>query len=341
MKKILNKRWFFPVAILLLLTFVAVGVQLTYSAYLRRSYVKAVIATNETEKLFGSNLLYGFKNEPELPEDTNIHTNDSWMSVCPFTVEATDKPVEIPIKIYNYLAEDPDRVNQLDVSYIISFKVTTSSKDVENLSGYQVKVDNTSFDLTKSNTTYYLGKVLDEIVLTEDRKAAVKQVLAGRKSNDNSYTIVMPGEDVGKVSFSVIAERASNGDSNDAPMNYGTDLLYLASRVAPSLPAKVEAASLEGYFNNMKNTTPNDYDAYNYNIKLSGASKMVTLKWNSALLELDPFFKEKYNAEPSIDSTTNVGSVAFEIEPGVTMVQFYRKGDMNGQVWAALGVEVS
>lgn len=336
MKKFLNKRWFFPVALLLLLAFVALGVQLTYSAYIRRSYIKAVIATNETEKLFGSNLLYGFKNEPVLPEGTNIHTNDSWMSVYPFTVAATDKPVEIPIKIYNYLAEDPDRVNQLDVSYIISFKATTGSKDVENLSGYQVKVGDISYVLNNSNTTYYLG----EGGLTDNRNAAAKQILAGRKSNTNTYTIVMPGEDVGKVSFSVIAERESNKINIDDPVNYGTDLLYLASRVAPSLPAKVEAASLEGYFNNMQTTNPNDYDAYNYNIKLSGASRMVTLEWNSALLELDPFFEEKYGAIPSIDDKSNVGKVTFEIDPGVTMVQFYRKGDMNGQNWEALGVNV-
>lgn len=334
MNNLLKKKWIFPIAVLFLLTVIALGVQLTYGAYIRRSYIKAVIATNETEKLFGSNLLYGIKNEPELPAGTNIHTNDSWMSVYPFIVAATDGSVEVPIKIYNYLAEDPDRVNQLDVSYIISFKATTGSKDVENLNGYRVKVGDTSYELQHTNTTYYLGGG----DLTEDRNDAAKQMLAGRKSYTNTYTIIMPGEDVGKVSFSVIAERVSNniGDTK----NYGTDLLYLASRVAPSLPAKVEAASLEGYFNNIQTTAPNDFDAYNYNIKLSGASKMVTLEWNCALLELDPFFAEKYGASPSIDNNSNVGKVTFEIDPGVTMVQFYRKGDMSGQNWAALGVKV-
>lgn len=338
MKNLLNKRWFFPVMILLLLTIVAFGAQLTYGAYIRRSYIKAVIATNETEKLFGSNLLYGLKNEPDIPDGTNIHTNDSWMSVYPFIVAATDKPIEIPIKIYNYLAEDPDRVNQLDVSYIISFKLTKGSTYVENLSSYQVKVGNISYDLNNTNTTYYLGAG----GLTDDRNAAAKQMLAGRVSNTNTYTIVMPSEDVGRVSISVIAERVSNNNNGDDAKNYGTDLLYLASRVAPSLPAKVEAASLEGYFNinNMGTTYPNDYDAYNYTIKLSGASKMVTLEWNSALLELDPFFYEKYGAIPRIDDKKNVGRVTFEIDPGVTMVQFYRKGDMNGQNWSALGVTV-
>lgn len=335
MKNLLNKRGFFPFAILLLLSIVVLGVQLTYSAYIRRSYIKAVIATNETEKLFGSNLLYGFKNEPSLPEGTTIHTNDSWMSVYPFTVAATENPVEVPIKIYNYLAEDKDRVNQLDVSYIISFKATTGSKDVENLSDYQVKVGGIFHNLSSSNTTYYLGKGS----LTSNRDDAAKQILAGRKSNTNTYTIVMPGQDVGKVSFSVIVERVSN-NVDDTKKNYGTDLLYLAARVAPSLPAKVEAASLEGYFNNIEKTKPKDFDAYNYNIKLSGASKMVTLEWNSALLELDPFFKEKYGADPNIDNTSNVGKVTFEIDPGVTMVQFYRKGDMEDKNWAELGVKV-
>ena len=68
MKKFRNSKWFFPFAVVLCLCAIALGVQVTYGAYIRRSYVKAVIATNETEKLFGSNLLYGVKNQPDDPD---------------------------------------------------------------------------------------------------------------------------------------------------------------------------------------------------------------------------------------------------------------------------------
>ena len=333
MNKLVKNKVFFTLLLMFLVFCIIFGINVSYGAYIRRSYIKAVIATNETEKLFGSNLLYGIKNEPELPTNTSIHTNDSWMSVYPFIIAATDDSVKVPIKIYNYLAEDHDRVNQLDVSYIISFKATTGSKNVENLTDYKVEVGKKSYGLEKTNTTYYLGKE----GLTDNRNAAAKQILAGRKNNTNTYTIIMPGEDVGKVSFSVIAERVSN--SSDDTKNYGTDLLYLASRVVPSLPAKVDVASLEGYFNNTQNTDPDDFDAYNYSIKLSGASKMVTLEWNCALLELDPFFEKKYGASPSFNN--NIGKVTFEIDPGVTMVQFYRKGDISKHRWEDFNVKVS
>ena len=132
MKKFRNSKWFFPFAVVLCLCAIALGVQVTYGAYIRRSYVKAVIATNETEKLFGSNLLYGVKNQPNDPG------SDDWLSVYPYSTSVKDGETSIivPIKIYNYLAEDQDRVNQLDVSYIISFKI--SGNPTNGMTGYSV-----------------------------------------------------------------------------------------------------------------------------------------------------------------------------------------------------------
>ena len=100
MKNFTGKKWFFPFAAALCLCVIALGVQMTYSAYVRRSYVKAVIATNETEKLFGSNLLYGVKNQPDDPD------SDKWLSVYPYSTSAKDgeTSITVPIRIYNYLA---------------------------------------------------------------------------------------------------------------------------------------------------------------------------------------------------------------------------------------------
>lgn len=316
MKQFKNKKWFFPFAVALCLCAIALGVQVTYGAYIRRSYVKAVIATNETEKLFGSNLLYGVKNQPDNPG------SDDWLTVYPYSISVEDgkTSITVPIKIYNYLAEDQDRVNQLDVSYIISFKISGNpTMDISNYS-----VNNHVFGAL--GTVYYLGA--DGLVT--DESAAAKQTLPGRLPNTNTYSITIPASDLGKVSIAVKAKRVLN-----ATGNYGTDLLYLAARVVPSLPSTVQTATVKGSFTYNTGETPKDYAAYNYSIQLVGAPCAVVLSWNPALLEIDPFFMEKYGAEPSGNQ------VIFNMEPGNTMVQFYRKGTMADVTWDDLGVTVS
>lgn len=317
MKKFKNSKWFFPFAVVLCLCAIALGVQVTYGAYIRRSYVKAVIATNETEKLFGSNLLYGVKNQPGNAE------SDDWLSVYPYSTSVKDGETSIivPIKIYNYLAEDQDRVNQLDVSYIISFRISGNpTMDISNYS-----VNNHVFGAL--DTVYYLGT--DGLVTEES--AAAKQTLPGRLPNTNTYNITIPASDLGKVSIAVKAKRVPNGDTG----NYGTDLLYLAARVVPSLPSTVQTATVTGSFAYNAGETPKDYAAYNYSIQLVGAPCAVVLSWNPNLLEIDPFFMEKYGAVPSGNQ------VIFNMEPGNTMVQFYRRGNVEDVTWGTLGVTVS
>ena len=317
MKKFRNSKWFFPFAVVLCLCAIALGVQVTYGAYIRRSYVKAVIATNETEKLFGSNLLYGVKNQPDAPG------SDAWLTVYPYSISVEDgkTSITVPIKIYNYLAEDQDRVNQLDVSYIISFKISGNpTMDISNYS-----VNNHVFGAL--DTVYYLGA--DGLVT--DESAAAKQTLPGRLPSTNTYNTTIPASDLGKVSIAVKAKRVSNEGTG----NYGTDLLYLAARVVPSLPSTVHTATVTGSFAYSTGEVPKDYAAYNYSIQLVGAPCAVLLSWNPDLLEIDPFFMEKYGGEPSGNQ------VIFNMEPGNAMVQFYRKGTMADVTWDDLGVTVS
>ena len=316
MKNFTGKKWFFPFAAALCLCVIALGVQMTYSAYVRRSYVKAVIATNETEKLFGSNLLYGVKNQPDDPD------SDKWLSVYPYSTSAKDgeTSITVPIRIYNYLAEDQERVNQLDVSYTISFKITGNPTDIS-----QYSVNHYAFSAV--DTVYYLG---GDGLKTDEKDAAV-QTLPGRLPNTNTYNITIPSEDLGKVSIAVKAKRVPNGGTD----NYGTDLLYLAARVVPSLPSTVQTADVSGEFADENNGTPKDYAAYNYTIEVTGAPTAVKLCWNSDLLEIDPFFEEKYGVKPE------GGQVIFNMEPGSTKVQFYRKGSVEDKSWNDLGVTVS
>lgn len=317
MKKLLETKWFFPFSVVLFLFIIALGVQLSYSAYIHRSYVKAVIATNETEKLFASNLLYGVKNV----SDTEEAGND-WVPVRPFTRPKIEESIQIPIQVYNYLMEDNDRINQLDVSYTVSFQVTGTS----SVSGYELQYGGGTYTLPADGNTYYLGTN----GLTVGSGAT--QVLAGRVKSLHTYTITIPGADLNKVTIVVKAKRQPNNESG----NFGTDLKYLAAKVIPTLTSEVQASDVRGYWAEQE-VDPSNYTAYNYIIDLSGVETKVVLSWNNALLELDPLFATKHgkNGEkPELDRAV------FTMDPGVIMVQFYCKDSMTGKSWSDLDVQV-
>lgn len=320
MKRFMKNKVLFSLTILFLVACIVLGINMSYGAYIRRSYIKAVIATNETEKLFGSNLLYGVKNQPANAE------LDDWVSVYPYTIGDPNKSeIEVPIRIYNYLAEDQDRVNQLDVSYKISFKISGSPTIVDGkLSGYSVN----GYPIEQKDITYYLCK---NSLSTEDVQAE-KYTLPGRLPNTNEYKVIIPGQDLGKVSIVVKAARVSNEKGSNV---YGTDLLYLAARIAPNLASTVQTATVNGEFSYLRDEKPSDYVAFNYKIELSGAPSAVVLSWNFDLLEIDPFFEDKYGVAPKN------GQVIFNMEPGITMVQFYQKTDLTGKSWDDLEVNVS
>ena len=276
-----------------------VGLSLTYSAYINQSYVKAVITTNETEKLFASNLLYGVKNKPTengVYKDITLWANENYYTI-PREMYESDSVTEItiPIKIYNYLKEDNTLVNMLDVYYNLKIKISGD----RSIEGYRYRV-NSGENVSITHREFTIGS----------------QVLKGRITSENIYYITIPKSDLGKVSFYIEAESIQ-----DPSGRYGTDLACLAAKVTPSLDASVRESSLEGSGFTNANVKPSELAAYTYKLVLDGEPTAITLIWDKNLVELDPAFEAKYGFRP------NGNTVTFDMNPGTMEIQFYRKDD--------------
>lgn len=323
LKKIMQKKWFFPFAVVLFLCVIVLGTQMTYSAFIRRSYIKAVIATNETEKLFSSNLLHGIKNwDPQV----------GW-PVSSFVVSDSQNTITIPVRIYNYISENQEnpnpldvRINQLDVSYTISITVTCDREDLSP-SGYSLAANGSTLTIPAFNTEYCLNQ--DGQLSLADSSTPGTQVLHGRQKNRHEYQLVMPGVHVGKVSFVVKVTPCPNDTGS-----IGTDLQYLAARIVPNVASSVNPVNVSGGFVGVEGGAPSEFAAFNYSITLNGAPSAVVLQWPPELLELDPFFQEKHSVQPE------EGRVIFPMEPGNVMVQFYRKGNID-LTWSAINKRVT
>ncbi len=158
--------------------------------------------------------------------------------------------------------------------------------------------------------------------------AAGSENLPGLVPTIKTYTITFPKSALGSASFTVKA--AVNAGSSQSAI--GTKLSCLAAKIVPNAPSSVEAASVTGGLVDKAGAFA-DYDAYNYRITVTGIKTKVKLTWDSGVVELDPYFSQRHS---SVEMGT--GTAAFEMEPGSTVVNFFKVG--NPSSWESLNINV-
>ena len=284
--------------VLMLLSVIVFSVGITMSAYVRQSYVKAVLATNEAGKLFSSNLLQGIRHIPlkdGVEEDFKLWTKEVYYTVDKdFFNDPSINKITIPIKIFNHLKEDNTLVNNLDIDYKMTI-IVLGNRDV---SEYKYKVGNSGEYIQFNSSEIHIDN----------------QHLDGRLARTNDYYIEIPKTEIGKVSFLIRADRILSSDGR-----YGTELECLASRVSPSLDATIQQSSFQNseFTNNIYE--PNVAAGYTFDLTLTGAPSEAIVKWDDRL-QIDPTFRDKY---PTAQISGN--SVTVYMEQGTIPIQFYKK----------------
>ena len=148
-----------------------------------------------------------------------------------------------------------------------------------------------------------------------------------------TYKVTFSKADLNKSSFTVKAQVGSNSP--------GTNLKWLAAKIAPSERAEVTASGVSGEWvdKNKDDTNVGDFDAYNYRVTVTGATTKVKLTWGSGV-ELDPFFEANHkngNGQAAVSGN----SITYDASPGSEIITFYRKGDSKPTSWEAIGVSCS
>lgn len=148
-----------------------------------------------------------------------------------------------------------------------------------------------------------------------------------------TYKVAFSKADLNKASFTVKAQVGSNSP--------GTNLKWLAAKIAPSERAEVTASGVSGEWvdKNKNDANVGDFDAYNYRVTVTGATTKVTLTWGNGV-ELDPFFKANHKNGDK-QATVSGNSVTYDASPGSEIITFYRKGDSKPTSWEAIGVTCS
>lgn len=232
---------------------------------------------------------------------TNETLNDGDIAVRSVIVDTSGKNCSFTFRIYNHLLGDKNKVNDKDVNATLSVGATGTTK-AWRISGSPTLTAGGTVDLS----------------------------FPANKATMYTYKVTFSKADLNKASFTVKARVGSNSP--------GTNLKWLAAKIAPSERAEVTASGVSGEWVD-ENSGIDAFDAYNYRVTVTGVTTRVRLTWRSGI-ELDPFFKQNHE-NVDVQKTVNGGSVEYDASPGSEIITFYRAGTGKPTGWDADDIKVT
>lgn len=232
---------------------------------------------------------------------TNETLNDEGIAVRSVIADTSGEKCSFTFRIYNHLLGDKNKVNDKDVNATLSVTATGTTK-AWSISGEPALTANGTVSLS----------------------------FPANKATMYTYKVTFSKADLNKASFTVKAQVGSNSP--------GTNLKWLAAKIAPSERAEVTASGVSGEWVD-KNSGIDAFDAYNYRVTVTGVTTRVRLTWRSGI-ELDSFFKQNHE-NVDVQKTVNGGSVEYDASPGSEIITFYRAGTGKPTGWNADDIKVT
>lgn len=220
---------------------------------------------------------------------TTESLDDEKIAVRSVIADMSGDTCSFTFRIYNHLLGDKNKVNDKDVNATLSVRATGTT-GTWSISGSPTLTAGGTVDLS----------------------------FPANKATMYTYKVTFSKADLNKASFTVKARVGSNSP--------GTNLKWLAAKIAPSERAEVTASGVSGEWvdKNKNDTNVGDFDAYNYRVTVTGATTKVTLTWKDGV-ELDPFFEQNHK-NGGVQATVSGNSVTYDASPGSEIITFYRTG---------------
>lgn len=227
---------------------------------------------------------------------TTENLDDENIAVRSVVVDTSGDTCSFTFRIYNHLLGDKNKVNDKDVNAALSV-TTTGTTGTWSISGEPALATGGTVNLS----------------------------FPAYKATMYTYTVKFAKTDLNKASFTVKAQVGSNSP--------GTNLKWLAAKIAPAERAEVAASGVSGEWVD-KSDNIGRFDAYNYRVTVTGAPTKVKLTWGDKV-ELDPFF-EINHSDATVNNNKRV--VTFTMDPGSEVITFYRATDTAPDSWDDIGV---
>lgn len=292
-------------AILLLAGAMLLAIYGSFAAYTNFNSVKRVVSTGtQSDTMFGSNYL------------SLMNLSDTSIPVKRISLAENDVDYTFTVQVCNYVWGDPTLYNPKGITYKVTAKLISmdGGKLPDNCTG--IEMGGHAFDAGGA--------------LTLDN-----QSLATGSAQTQSYSIVIPKELKDKIKIQIEAEPESISADAVNNQKLGAILSFADYEVTKNWT---------GHFidSKEKGKTPEQYDAYNYEISGNGAGT-VTVTWPDSLLLSEWVIKDGKQVEKGKNNTS---SYTFTVDGSTTAVQFqfYKnpvKLDELKKTWDALESSVT
>lgn len=293
------KKKIILLAVICVIALLAIVGGKSYAAYTSRAHQRGVVRNRDNETVrFTSNYLQSCANgtaETAYAGKTKLFSEDQ---------KKPDTDLSVDIEIYNYTNGNTSLVNQKDITYDLTIKLSGGGGEKYSISP----------NAAPSSTN-------DSIVTYEFKN----QTLVGRAANVKKYTITFPGSDLDKLKITATA----------IPTNLSvTNNQILAAVLAPCTSSKTQTFRAEGkYLDESSSTNPTEYAGFNYEISITSGKASATLKWKTDIVEIDQFFLQKIGKTKdniSSDSTdSSLSTLSFTMNQsdgtGDYLIPFYIK----------------
>ena len=178
---------------------------------------------------------------------TTENLDDENIAVRSVVVDTSGDTCSFTFRIYNHLLGDKNKVNDKDVNATLSVTATGATPGTWSVGG---------------EPTLAAG-------------GAVNLSFPANKATMYTYTVTFAKTDLNKASFTVKAQVGSNSP--------GTNLKWLAAKIAPAERAEVAASGVSGEWvdKNKDDTNVSDFAAYNYRVmrkQPSAATRSRTMR---------------------------------------------------------------
>lgn len=271
----------------------------TFAAYTSQGHMRGVARNRDGESIrFASNYL---KNCTTSAEKQGDYTGKV---ILYDDASKNESEILIDIYIYNYVAGNMKLVNENDITYDMTIRLSGGSK-----SDYTVRLEDTLLEKKAEEQELTYGTPEEGVTLS------------GRVAHTHHYTVTIAGEDLNKIRITAIAKPRKMTATNNQ---------LLAAVIMPCTESTVQKFTCKGSFADEGVGSPKDYDAFNYEVVISSGRANVTISWKPDKVEIDPFFLQKL-ANREKDNTykynKEAGTLSFIMDysagAGDYMIPFY------------------
>lgn len=307
------RKWIKPgraLGVLLVLAVLALAVYGSYGAYTNFNSVKRVVSTkrqDDDNTMFSSNYL------------SLMHSSDT----CPakrISLAENNEKYTFTVLVCNHVWGDESLYNPKSISYTLTAQLL--SMDGGSLPQDCTDENGIKLNVLGNNSVSYFNK--------NGACTISDQVLETGKANQRSYQFIMSKDLKDKVKIQIKAEPTNASMAAVNNQILGAVLSFADYQVTKSWT---------GHFIDSKDNgkTPDQYDAFNYEITGNGAGT-VTVTWSDKLL-LSQWAMEN-EKKPTHDEATSTYSYEFTMNDSTTVkqFQFYRNPEklLDGIVWTQL-----